>query len=87
MHIKDIYITHEKGLEVLAPHIADAINEVMDAFPAYKNAYPIKNLGNWSAPDAKTINSQGNLVLNAYKSIDWQEQKPKWMAVGKVKDK
>ena len=71
MHMKDIYITHEKGLEILAPHIADAISDVMSAFPAYKNDYPIKNLGNWSAPDAKTINSQGNLVLHEYKSIDW----------------
>lgn len=70
--IKDIYITYEKGLEALAPHIHEALTDLMGAFPAYKDSYPITNLGNWSNPNKP--------IGTPYESIDWYIARAKYRA-------
>ena len=74
--IKDIYITHEKGLELLAPYVQEAVEDLMGAFPAHKNDYPIKNLGNWQSAQARTCRN-GSVILNPYESIDWYIERAK----------
>ena len=77
--IKDIYITHEKGLELLAPYVQEAVEDLMGAFPAHKNDYPIKNLGNWQSAQARTCRN-GSVILNPYESIDWYIERAKLRA-------
>jgi len=45
--IKTIHVCYEEGLDVLAPYIKEALEDVMACFPRYKDKYPIKILGNW----------------------------------------
>jgi len=45
--IKTIHICYEDGLDWLAPHMKEALEEVMNCFPEHKDKYPIKVLGNW----------------------------------------
>lgn len=75
MAVKQIYVTHQEGLEVLAPYIVEAIAEVMDSFPSgkrYKEYFPITNLGNW----------KGNGDANApYNSIQWYIERAKQKAI------
>ena len=68
--IKDIYITCEKGLELVAPIAKDAIQEIMNCFPAFKEAYPITILGNWKSEHSRTARN-GNIILEPYESTDW----------------
>ncbi|MBR2299094.1 MAG: hypothetical protein IJ870_00785 [Alphaproteobacteria bacterium] len=57
--IKNIYVLYEQGMDVLAPHLKDALGEMMDCFPEFKANYPIKILGNWS-------NGRGH-----HESVEW----------------
>ena len=66
--IKDIYITHEKGLELLAPYVQEAVEDLMGAFPAHKNDYPIKNLGNWQSAQARTCRN-GSSVFRRWRNV------------------
>lgn len=68
--IKDIYIAHEKGLELVAPIAKEAIEEVMSCFPAFKEAYPITVLGNWKSEHSRTARN-GKITLEPYESTDW----------------
>lgn len=84
MVVKSIYITYEKGLDALAPYITEAISEVMEAFPAekmYQEHFPIVNLGNWKADDYLTRDANGNVLLEAYKSIQWYIERAKRKAM------
>ena len=82
MAVKQIYITYEKGLDVLAPYIEEGISEVMDSFPSdkrYKEYFPITNLGDWK--DSQYLSAQnGQLVYEPYKSIEWYIQRAKQKA-------
>ena len=71
--VKRIYITHEKGLDGLAPYIAEAIKEVMDSFPKskrYQEYFPIENLGDWKESDYRFVKN-GQIQYKPYKSIAW----------------
>ena len=68
--IKDIYIACEKGLELVAPLAQEAIQEIMDCFPAFKEAYPIKVLGNWKSEHSQTVHNK-NISFKPHESIDW----------------
>lgn len=74
--IKNIFIFHQKGLEVLAPYVAQAIGEVMDCFPAYKSMFPIQNMGNW-ASDHAYYTRDGHTYLTPYESIQWYLERAK----------
>ena len=69
--VRNIFILCEEGLEALAPHIKDALEEVMSYFPKHKDDYPIKILGNWKNKGYKRINEEGHEVLVPYESMDW----------------
>ena len=45
--IKTIHVVYEEGMDVLKPHIKEALEDMMNCFPACKDKYPIKILGNW----------------------------------------
>ncbi len=83
MTVKPIYITHQKGLDVLAPYISDALNEVMDAFPRakrYQEHFPITNLGDWHENGYLSA-SNGELYYEPYKSIQWYIERAKLKAI------
>ena len=79
--IKQIYITHEKGLEVLVPHIKDAIGEMMDCFPQYKDYFPVTNLGDWKDEDYANQLNDGRIRYNPHKSTQWYIERAKAKAV------
>ncbi len=68
--IKNIYITHEQGLELIVPVVYSALNELMNCFPRHKANYPIINLGNWDSGH-KYFRQNGKTYLSPYESIDW----------------
>ena len=78
--IKNIFIFHQKGLELLAPHVESALNEVMDCFPQYKRFFPIRNLGNWVSSNAYEY-PNGRRALKAYESIEWYLERAKLRAI------
>ncbi|MBQ8482351.1 MAG: hypothetical protein IJ532_07455 [Alphaproteobacteria bacterium] len=69
--IRNIYILYEQGLEVLKPHIEDAVEQMMDCFPRHKANYPITTLGNWHSDKAEKMLPNGNILLEPYESVDW----------------
>lgn len=69
--IRNIYILYESGLEVLKPHLEDAIKQMMDCFPQHKANYPITTLGNWQSSDFKEVLPNGNICLKPYESVEW----------------
>lgn len=77
--IKNIYITTEKGLDLVGPIVVDAISEVMNTFPEYKQFFPIINLGNWKDEGYKTARN-GRIILEPYKSVDWYIERAKLAA-------
>jgi len=91
MAVKDIYLTCEEGTEALMPFVQEALNEIMDCFPEYKQYFPIKNLGNWKDNGYRSI-SDGNICLEPYKSIQWYieraklkaKQQGRWQSRGQI---
>ena len=74
--IKNILIFHQQGLEVLVPYMVEAISEVMNCFPQYKDMFPIKNMGNWASPNARMVH-EGHNYLCPYESIEWYIERAK----------
>lgn len=69
--IRDIFILYERGLDVLKPHLEDAVKQIMDCFPRHKANYPIKTLGNWQSEKATKILPNGNVLLEPWESVEW----------------
>ena len=83
MAVKQIYITHEKGLEVLAPYIEAAIAEVMDSFPSskrYREYFPVTNVGDWKG-GGYIFERNGTQFYEPYKSVQWYIERAKQKAI------
>ena len=70
MPVKDILIMHEKGMEALVAHAADAVRDVLSYFPQYQHLFQIKNMGNWMSENAH-IYKNGEFLLKPYESVEW----------------
>ena len=70
MPVKDILIMHEKGMEALVPHVADAVNDVLSSFSGNRHLFQIKNMGNWMSKNAH-IYKNGEFLLKPYESVEW----------------
>ena len=71
MKQRDIYIVSQEGLDARVNDAAvEAIKELMECFPQYKNDYPITDLGAWAASDYM-YHKDGKLCLAPYKSTKW----------------
>lgn len=69
--VKNIYILYEKGLDVLASHVQDALEQMLSCFPRYKDNYPIEILGDWKSDNYSTQRKDGSIMLNAFESAEW----------------
>jgi len=67
---RDIFITCERGMELVAPIAEAGLKELMECFPQYKDAYPIINIQNWRSNQA-TYNENGHIIYRPHESIDW----------------
>ena len=81
MKQRDIFIVSQDGLSPQANQIAiEAIHELMECFPIYKNDYPITNLGAWK--DSGYIYPEnGRVYLAPYKSTRWHIENAKRVAI------
>lgn len=77
--IRNIFIVHQKGMEELVPFVEEAIKEMMDCFPQYKQYLPIKNLGDWKSDNAYSM-QDGKLVPRPYESMEWYLERAKQKA-------
>lgn len=83
MPVKTIYITHQKGMERLAPYIIQAIQEVMASFPKakrYDELFPIVNLGDWKSNNYLSVEN-GQIIYEPYESIQWYIERAKLKAI------
>ena len=78
--IKNIFILHQKGLEPLGFLAKEALDDLMDCFPRYKQFFPVTNLGNWKSQDAYMI-KDGKFELTPYMSVDWFLEQGKKQAI------
>ena len=85
MKQRDIFIVSQDGLSPQANQIAiEAIHELMECFPIYKNDYPITNLGAWK--DSGYIYPEnGRVYLAPYKSTRWHIENAKRVAKDTLK--
>lgn len=68
--IKDIFIFHQKGLEPLGILAKEALEDLMNCFPQYKQYFPVINLGNWHSSDAYVCKNE-KTELTPGMSVDW----------------
>lgn len=78
--VRNIFVMHQRGLELVAPKAVEAISDVMSAFPQYKDSFPITNLGDWQSPYAHFYQN-GREGLRAYESVNWYLQRAKLRAM------
>lgn len=91
MAVKQIYLTCDSGAEVLMPIVKEAVEEMMQCFPEYKDYFPVTNLANWKDEGYRTARD-GKILLQPYKSIDWYiararqraEQDGRWQTRGQL---
>ena len=69
--VRNIFVLYEEGLEALAPHIEETVDEIMSCFPEHQDDYPIKILGNWKNKEYKRVNEKGQEFLLPFESLDW----------------
>ena len=74
--IRNIFIVHQKGMEELVPYVEEAIKEMMDCFPQYKQYFPIKNLGDWKS-ESNYIFKEGKFCLAPHESMEWYLERAK----------
>lgn len=81
MKQRDIFIVSQDGLNPQANQLAaEAIGELMECFPSYKNDYPITNLGAWK--DKGYLYPQnGSIYLAPYKSTRWHIENSRQVAI------
>ena len=78
--IRNIFIIHQEGMDALVPYVVEALNDVMNCFPQYKQYFPITNLGNWKSKHAYLI-QDGTRYLAPYESMDWYLARAKQRAL------
>lgn len=72
MKQRDIFIVSQDGLDPRVNAAAvEAIKDLMDCFPKYKNDYPITNLEAWKDRDYKYTDENGRICLVPYMSTKW----------------
>src|SRR5574344_92446 len=80
MKQRDIFIVSQDGLNPQVNSVAfDAINELMEFFPCYKDDYPITDLGAWKS-EGYIYPENGKIFLSPYKSTKWHIENAKLKA-------